>query len=70
MGGLDRREFLRRTTLAGAGVALLGSPLLAACGSDSKTASTVGATDVSTAASSAVSTATTAPTAGGAGTTE
>lgn len=37
---LDRRDFLRRSALAGAGVALLSSPLLAACGSDKKKTST------------------------------
>ncbi|MDQ6697604.1 MAG: ABC transporter substrate-binding protein [Actinomycetota bacterium] len=40
MQELDRRDFLRRSALAGAGVALLSSPLLAACGSDSKKVST------------------------------
>src|SRR5882672_3874343 len=33
---LDRRTFLRRGAFGAAGVALLGSPLLAACSSDSK----------------------------------
>ena len=33
---LDRRAFLRRSALGAAGVVVLGSPLLAACSSDSK----------------------------------
>jgi ABC-type nitrate/sulfonate/bicarbonate transport system substrate-binding protein len=39
---LDRRTFLRRGALGAAGVAFLGSPLLAACSSDNKTATTTG----------------------------
>lgn len=37
---LDRRAFLRRSALGAAGVAVLGSPLLAACSSSSKTGTT------------------------------
>lgn len=39
MSELDRRAFLRRSAVGAAGVALLGSPLLAACSSDKKTTS-------------------------------
>ena len=37
---LDRRTFIRRGALGAAGVAFLGSPLLAACSSDKKAATT------------------------------
>ena len=39
---LDRRTFIRRGALGAAGFAVLGSPLIAACSSDKKTASTSG----------------------------
>ena len=39
---MDRRTFLRNSAFGAAGVALLGSPLLAACGEDKKDASATG----------------------------
>ncbi|MEY2455995.1 MAG: hypothetical protein QOK06_1089, partial [Acidimicrobiaceae bacterium] len=50
---LDRRTFIRRGALGAAGVAFLGSPLLAACSSDKKTTTAAsGASGASSAAAS------------------
>jgi len=49
---LDRRTFLRRGALGAAGVALLGTPLLQACSSDSKTTASSGSSGSSSSGAS------------------